>query len=66
VDCPFEFPDLETAVRGHMSAGVQVAAVQQVGEDAVRRAVADSLAPFRTSEGGYRQRNRLRYVIASA
>jgi hypothetical protein len=39
--------------------------MRQAGAEAVQRAIADALAPFRTSEGGYRQRNRLRYVIAS-
>jgi SAM-dependent methyltransferase len=66
VDCLFEFPDLETAVRGMMSAGVMVAAAQRAGVEMVQRAVADSLAPFQTSAGAYRQRNRFRYVIASA
>lgn len=66
VDCPFEFPDRETGVRGHMSAGPQVAAVQRVGDKAVRQAIADSLAPFRLNGRGYRQRNRFRYVIAEA
>jgi ubiquinone/menaquinone biosynthesis C-methylase UbiE len=66
VDCPFEFPDLETAVRGHMSTGVAAAAIQKAGAQAVQRAIAESLAPFRTSTGGYRQRNRYRYVVAGA
>lgn len=65
VDCPFEFPDLETAVRGHMSAGPVAAAIRQAGTEAVQQAIAESLAPFRTSDGGYRQRNRYRYVIAA-
>ena len=66
VECAFEFPDLETAVRGLMSAGVMVAAAQQVGAEPVQQAITESLAPFRTEQGGYRQRNRFRYVIASA
>jgi len=65
VDCSFEFPDLETAVRGNMSAGPTAVAIRQAGAEAVQRAIAESLAPFRTSEGGYRQRNRFRYVIAA-
>jgi SAM-dependent methyltransferase len=65
VECVFAFPDLETAVRGLMSAGVMVAAARQVGAEPVQRAIAESLAPFRTEQGGYRQRNRFRYVIAS-
>jgi SAM-dependent methyltransferase len=66
VDCPFEFPDLETAVRGHMSAGPAAAAIRQAGAEAVAQAIAESLAPFRTGDGGYRQRNRFRYVMAAA
>jgi len=66
VDCTLEFPDLEMAVRGHMSAGPQVAAAQRVGDEAVRQAVAESLAPFRLNGRGYYQRNRFRYVIAAA
>jgi SAM-dependent methyltransferase len=66
VECAFEFPDLETALRGLMSAGVMVAAARQVGDEAVRQAITESLAPFRTSAGGYCQRNRFRYVIAAA
>jgi SAM-dependent methyltransferase len=66
VDCLFEFPDLETAVRGTMSSGPAAAAIQQAGAEAVRQAIAESLAPFRTSGGGYCQRNRFRHVIATA
>jgi SAM-dependent methyltransferase len=64
VDCPFEFPDLATAVRGSLSSGPAAAAIQQAGDEAVRQAITESLAPFWTSDGGYRQRNTFRYVIA--
>lgn len=66
VECPFEFPDLETALRGLLSAGVMVAAARRAGQERVRQVVAESLAPFRTSDGSYRQRNVFRFVIASA
>lgn len=66
VNCPFEYPDLEAAVYGNMSSGPAAVAIRQAGADAVQQAIAESLAPFRTSEGGYRLRNRFRYVIASA
>jgi SAM-dependent methyltransferase len=66
VECAFEFPDIETAVRGLMSAAPMVAAARRIGDEAVERTVADSLARFRTAEGGYRQRNRFRYVVATA
>jgi hypothetical protein len=66
VACALAYPDLDTAVRGSMSAGPMVAAGRRVGNDAVRRAVVESLGPFRTGADGYRQANTLRYVIASA
>ncbi len=65
VDCPFEFPDLETAVRGNISTGPAAVAIRQAGIRVVQRAIAEALAPFRMHEGGYRLRNRFRYVIAS-
>jgi SAM-dependent methyltransferase len=64
--CPFEFPDLDTAVRAITSAGIMVAAGERAGDQLVRRTVAEALAPFRTSQGGYRLRNTLVYVIATA
>jgi SAM-dependent methyltransferase len=66
VDCPFAFANLETAVRGSMASGPAAAAIRQAGAEAVQRAIAESLAPFQTSAGSYYQRNRFRYVIASA
>jgi SAM-dependent methyltransferase len=65
VDCWFNFADLETAARGMMSAGIAAAAAQHVGVEAVRQAIITSLPPFATPMGGYRQRNRFRYLVAS-
>ncbi len=66
VECPFEFPDLETGVRGHLSSGPGAAAIRQAGVEAVHQAIAESLASFRLNGRGYCQRNRFRYVIAEA
>jgi ubiquinone/menaquinone biosynthesis C-methylase UbiE len=66
VDCTFQFPDLQTAIRGYTAVGPIVAVVQQVGADRVWQAIAESLRPFRTGAGGYLQRNRFRYVIGVA
>lgn len=66
VDGPFVYPDLETAVRANLSTGPATAAIRQAGAEALQRALAEALAPFRTSDVGYRLRNRFRYVIASA
>jgi SAM-dependent methyltransferase len=66
VECPFDFPNLETALRGHLSTGVAAVAIRQAGVEPVQRALSEAMAPFRTGEGSYRQRNRFRYVIALA
>lgn len=66
VPCPFRFPDLETAVRGLTAAGPTVQAAQHAGEEPIRHAIAAALAPYRTSDGGYLQRNVFRYVVAVA
>jgi SAM-dependent methyltransferase len=65
VDCPYEAADLATAVRALLSAGPLVAAGRRAGDEVVRQVVASAFAPFQTPAGGYRLRNRLRYVIAT-
>lgn len=66
IECPFVYPDDETAWRGLSGAGPYVAAIRHCGEDVVKRTILASLAPFATPGGGYRQNNIFRYVIASA
>ena len=66
VECPFEYPDFATAVRGLLSAGPSVRAIQVSGEDRVRDVTARVLAPYRLSSGGYRLENSLRFMIATA
>jgi SAM-dependent methyltransferase len=66
VDMPFVYADLETALRGTLSAGPAARAIAEAGEGPVREAVAKSLAPFRLSSGGYRLENRFRYLISDA
>jgi len=62
----FAWPDDETAWKAISSAANTVMAVRYVGEEKVRQTVLDSLSPFRTSNGGYREENKFRYVIATA
>lgn len=60
------YADLESALRGTLSAGPAARAIDQSGEEPVRRAVAEALAPFRLASGGYRLENRSRYLVAEA
>jgi hypothetical protein len=65
-ECAFAYRDHPTAMRGMLSAGPFVAADELLGPEPVRRVVSDALERFRTGDGSYRIRNRIRYVVASA
>jgi len=66
VDCPFTYPDLETALRALLSAGPAVRAIEAAGEERVREVVTQALTPYRTASGGYHLENVFRYLIAHA
>jgi SAM-dependent methyltransferase len=63
VDCPWDYPDLESAFRGGMSFAPGVRIIQYAGRDAVYELVRQSLEPYKTSTGGYHIPNRARYVL---
>ena len=66
VDCPFEYANLDVLLRGFLSAGPSVKAIQVSGESRVRDAVTAATAPFRLSSGGYRLENTFRFLVATA
>jgi SAM-dependent methyltransferase len=66
VDCPFEYPDLETHWRAQRSGGPLQAAIRAVGEERLRAVVEESVRLYRTSTGGVRLLNRFLYVTATA
>ena len=66
VDCVWRYADERTALRGLLSAGPAVRAIQASGERAVRQAVLKAIAPYRLPTGGYELLNTCRYVIAKA
>jgi len=66
VDCPFEYPDAETAWRAVSSAGPVIRAIRHAGEEHTKQAIMDSLTPYKTHTGGYLQENKFRFVIATA
>jgi SAM-dependent methyltransferase len=66
VDCPWAYPDLETALRALMSAGPVVNIAQQAGEAAVVDALRACLADFATADGGYVFHNRFRVLLTRA
>jgi SAM-dependent methyltransferase len=66
VDCPWVFPDLETALQANLSAGPMIRAINHVGEAAVRAALTEALTPFRLSDGTYHLENKFRYMLTTA
>jgi SAM-dependent methyltransferase len=62
----FVWQDSETAWKAIGAAGPTVMAVRYAGEEKVRQAVLDSLLSFRMGDGGYREENTYRYMIATA
>jgi SAM-dependent methyltransferase len=66
VDCPWSYPDLETALRAMLSAGPAEKAIRASSVERAREAVASAIAPFRTATGGYHMSNKFRYLIARA
>lgn len=64
VACLWQYQDLATALRGLGSSGVAAKAAERAGLDAVNRAHADALAPFRQSDGSYKLGAQFRWLLA--
>ncbi len=64
VDCPFIYADEATALRGLLSPGPAVQAIQRSSESYVREAVRAAIQPFLTDRGGLHLKNRFRYLIS--
>ncbi len=62
----WNYPDLQTALRGWLSVGLSTVAMGFSGEDAVRAALTVALKPFRTKDGGYRLENLVHCLVAKA
>lgn len=62
----WDYPDLKTALRGWLSVGLSAVAIGVAGEEAVRNALKAALAPFVTSDGGYRLENLVHCLVAKA
>ena len=60
----FVYPDEPTALRGLLSAGPCVKAIAHAGEEAVRDATLESIAPYRHEDGSYAFDNVWRFAIA--
>jgi SAM-dependent methyltransferase len=63
IDCVFEYPTLETALRGQMAAGPSQRVVEIFGREKVESTVRAALMPFVTAAGEVRMQNRFRCTI---
>jgi len=66
VECPWDYPDEKTILRGLLAAGPAIIAIQNKGEDVVREVFLNAIAPFKTGSGGYHLRGNFRYMVATA
>jgi SAM-dependent methyltransferase len=64
VECYSEYPSLEEAIAGQISAGATQRPVEIFGEQAVHDAVRSALEPLVSSDGRVAMRNRCRMAIA--
>jgi SAM-dependent methyltransferase len=66
VKCVLEYTDEATALRGLLSCGPAVRAIQAAGDERVRCVVLKAIAPFRRADGGYTLTDTYRYLVAKA
>lgn len=65
VECPWVYPNENTALRGLLSSGPAIRAIEEKGEDMVRGLILQVIAPFKTKSGGYYLTNNFRYLVAT-
>jgi SAM-dependent methyltransferase len=66
VSTPYEYPDVDTAVRAQSSSGPAVRAAQQAGDEVLRQALGKVMQSYRRSDGSVRLNNVFRYLVASS
>ncbi len=60
----WRYPDLDRALRGLLGSAGGARAIALAGEERVRAAVTDGLAPFRQADGSYVMHNHFRLLVA--
>jgi SAM-dependent methyltransferase len=63
---PYVFEDEAALARAMLSPGLIVEVIETVGEEPVRDAIVEALAPYRSEGGGYRLENEWHTLIARA
>jgi SAM-dependent methyltransferase len=62
----FDYADEPALMRSLLSSAPAVVAARTAGEQAVRDAIRDAMAPYLTTDGGYRVENEWHYLLARA
>ncbi|NEC86379.1 class I SAM-dependent methyltransferase [Streptomyces sp. SID12501] len=65
VHCPWEYPDLSTALRGLLSTGPAAQAINHSGRTQVTDTITQSIAPYRRGDGSYSLSNTCYYLITT-
>jgi SAM-dependent methyltransferase len=65
VPCPWEYPDLDTALRGLLSTGPATRATNHSGRARVAETVRESISPYRRDDGSYLLNNVCFYLVAT-
>jgi SAM-dependent methyltransferase len=63
VPCPWDYPDLDTALKGMLSAGPAERAIRSSSYERTRAAVAAAIEQYRTASGSYHLKNTFRYLV---
>jgi SAM-dependent methyltransferase len=61
----WRYADQDAALRGMLASGPVIVAVEHSGDDAVRAAAIEAIAPFRGDDGGFVISNVFRYAIGT-
>ncbi len=65
VSCPFEYPDMETALRAQLSAGPVQAVISQVGKEKVTEAAKSALTQFLRPNDSILMSNTFKFLIGT-
>jgi SAM-dependent methyltransferase len=66
VECPWRYPNIETALKGMLSAGPVERAIRASSYERARDAIAYAIAPYRQALGEFQLNNKFRYLVARA
>lgn len=64
LECPWFYPDVETAIKALSSSGVAAKAIMAVGQAAVDEAHANAVAPYKQADGSVRFGSTFRVLLA--